>query len=158
MTFCETINVGTLGNQLDYSPFHCSIVPLFHFFFYVYTLRSLRALRLTFFPSSPEGTKDTGGNYRPREETIAATPNPRMTRPEMRLIQRNPRGLKRFRKAPIPKLKIHHHRADPRKTPATNIPAAKKVPPAVPNPSPAKITAKAKMVRGLARVRKKVEK
>jgi len=58
------------------------------------------------------------------KEMSAATPNPEMMIPEMRLTQRKLRRLNRSRSALTPKLKTHHQSADPRKTPRTIPPAS----------------------------------
>lgn len=88
---------------------------------------------------------------------IAITPNPRMIDPEMRLIQRKPEMLIRFRSRPVTPLRMVHQHEDPMKTPKTVIAAVEYPAPAFTRPKPANIAANDKMVSGLVRVRIKVE-
>ncbi len=55
----------------------------------------------------------------------AKKPNPVMIVPEIMLIHGHFRVVNLPRNRPIPLLRMNHHRAEPRKTPRTKIPAEK---------------------------------
>src|SRR5215212_3290469 len=84
------------------------------------------------------------------------TPKPRMIVPETRFTQCSASVPSLERNKLVPPLKKSHHSADPENTPATSV-AADAYPALVSaTPSPAKMAAKEKMVRGLVIVKKNV--
>ena len=96
-------------------------------------------------------------HYRPPSKLRrAATPKPKIIVPEPRFAHRSvPRpSLERNRLTPL--LKSSHHRADPKNTPKTST-VARTYPALSTKPSPAKIAANERNVKGLVIVSKNVE-
>jgi hypothetical protein len=77
--------------------------------------------------------------------------------PDILFAHRNLSGVNFFSKKLTPPLRIHHHRADPMKTPKTSIPAEEYSLFTLPTPKPAKIAAKDRIVIGFVRVRKNAD-
>jgi hypothetical protein len=80
-----------------------------------------------------------------------------MSVPEARFTHRSAPKPSLERNRPTPPLKSNHHRADPKNTPKTSTAAEVYPAPSPAKPSPAKIAAKERIVKGLVIVSKNVE-
>jgi hypothetical protein len=87
----------------------------------------------------------------------ATIPKMMITIPEILFTQRSPVTLSFSPNIPTPLLRRSHHSVEPINIPRTNVPAEKKLPFELPTPNPATTAVKKRTVRGLVRVKKKVE-